>query len=133
VRDVLQRQIYDWLPAARPAEQGESNSAVNKEPSDTNPASTMEILECLGRTDLGIVWFPILIDEDTLHLDATWDNAQLRASEVHEAMLKFMFAIVWLSDPQNLERLVADCEFHIPGLKVTDLGPFENYRNLFGY
>lgn len=130
VRDVLQRQIYDWLPAARPVEQSETTPGVeNKETSATNTASSMEILECLGRTDLGIVWFPTLIDEDTLHLEATWDNAQLRASEVHEAMLKFMFAIVWLADPQNLERPVADCEYHIPGLDVTNLGPFENYRN----
>jgi hypothetical protein len=127
VRDVLQRQIYDWLPAARPVEQDETTAVGDQETAEA--ASSMEILECLGRTDLGIVWFPTLIDEDTLHLEATWDNAQLRASEVHEAMLKFMFAVVWLSDPENLERPVAECEYHNPGLEVTDLGPFENYRN----
>lgn len=130
VRDVLQRQIYDWLPAARPVEQIENTLTEEKrETSDTKEASSMDLLECLGRTDLGIVWFPTLINEDTLHLDATWDNAQLRASEVNEAMLKFMFATVWLSDPENLERPLIDCEYHIPGLEVTDLGPFENHRN----
>ncbi|KAJ5630493.1 Nonribosomal peptide synthetases (NRPS) [Penicillium longicatenatum] len=114
--DCLPRQIFDWLPPVRPIEQEGSF-----EP-------RMRALEILSRTDLGIVWFPSLIDDKVLLLDATWDDAQLRSSEVHEAMSKFIYAIVWLSEPSNLDRPVMECEFDISGYEITDLGPWENYH-----
>ncbi|KAJ5802192.1 Nonribosomal peptide synthetases (NRPS) [Penicillium pulvis] len=110
----LPRQIFDWLPPVRPLEQ-----AGNIEP-------RVRALEILGRTDLGIVWFPSLIDDNVLNLDATWDDAQLRSSEVYKAMSEFMYAIVWLSDPSNLNRPVVECEFDIPGYDITDIEPWGN-------
>ncbi|KAJ6103316.1 Nonribosomal peptide synthetases (NRPS) [Penicillium sp. IBT 16267x] len=110
----LPRQIFDWLPAVRPVGQG-----GNFEP-------RIRALEILGRTDLGIVWFPSLIDDKVLHLEATWDDAQLRSSEVYQAMSEFMYAIVWLSEPSNLDRPVMECVFDIPGYEITDLEPWGN-------
>ncbi|KAM3072511.1 hypothetical protein ACMFMG_009309 [Clarireedia jacksonii] len=115
VKDILQRQIYDWLPSTRP---------MNQE--GPEKPQLMEILECLGRTDLGIVWFPTLLKGEVLHLEATWDDAQLRASEAHEAMSEFLCSIAWLSEPANLDRRVQECEY--TGYEITDIGPFENYR-----
>jgi len=120
VLNLLQRQIYDWLPSARPTE---STILITGGP--TKPPA-MEILDVLGRTDLGIVWFPTLIGNDVLNLNATWDDAQLRASEVQEAMSQFMNAIVWLSDPNNLDRPIGECSF--TGYQTEDFGPQEDYR-----
>ncbi|KAJ5637225.1 Nonribosomal peptide synthetases (NRPS) [Penicillium lividum] len=112
VLDTLPRQIFDWLPAARSVEQEEIIE------------QRIRTLEILGRTDLGIVWFPSIIHDNVLFLEATWDDTQLRSSEVYKAMSEFMYAIAWLSEPSNLNRPAMECEFNIPACEITDLEPW---------
>ncbi|KAJ5936152.1 Nonribosomal peptide synthetases (NRPS) [Penicillium verhagenii] len=112
VLNTYPRQLFDWLPAVRPVEQ------------DHIIQSRMRRLEVLSRTDLGVVWFPSLVDDNVLYLDVSWDDAQLRSSEMYKAMSDFMYAIAWFSEPSNLDRPVMECEFEIPGCEITDLEPW---------
>jgi acyl carrier protein len=99
VRDILRRQLFDWLPSA-----SQSASAGER-------ADSAEILEVLSRSDLGLVWYPSLLPGDYLMLEVSWDDAQLRASEVYQAMSEFLCALAWISNPDNLDKPVSQCEF----------------------
>ncbi|KAA8647997.1 hypothetical protein EYZ11_004201 [Aspergillus tanneri] len=112
---LLQRQVFDWLPPTREA---------NNDLSVT--LSPLRLLEILPRTDLGIVWFPSLSDSDILELEVTYDDSQLTTAEVRQAMTEFMSATAWLANPDNIQRPVSDCQFD--GLQITDIEPHYRYR-----
>ncbi|KAJ5710441.1 Nonribosomal peptide synthetases (NRPS), partial [Penicillium malachiteum] len=95
VRDILQRQLFDWLPSTPSSEKVEGE-----------PAAPVEMLEVLSRSDLGLVWFPSLLPGDYLMLDVSWDDAQLRGSEVYHAIEEFLCALVWISNPENFDKPV---------------------------
>lgn len=115
VRDILQRQLFDWLSSSP------SNEDVSGE---AGPSA--EMLEVLSRSDLGLVWFPTLLPSDNLLLEVSWDDAQLKASEVCLAVEEFLCAMVWISSPVNLERPVAECEFN--GNKIWTEGKKSLHR-----
>ena len=125
VRNTLNRQVFDWLPDIRP---NQSTSAeAEQEKNVSNPAS-VEMLEVLSRTDLGFVWYPSLTESNTtLKLNTTWDDAQMHASEVSQAMKGFLSATAWLSRPENWERPARECKFEMED-EITDVGPEKCYR-----
>ncbi|KAJ5917371.1 Nonribosomal peptide synthetases (NRPS) [Penicillium verhagenii] len=100
VRDILQRQLFDWLP-----------SPPSSENVDGEPAAPVEMLEVLSRSDLGLVWFPSLLPGDYLLLEVSWDDAQLRGHEIYQAIQEFLCALVWISNPENFDKPVTQCEF----------------------
>jgi acyl carrier protein len=100
VRDILRRQLFDWLPTPPP------NKDVGEE-----IGLSADMLEVLSRSDLGLVWFPTLLPGDYLLLEVSWDDAQLRASEVYQALEEFLCAMAWISNPVNFYKPVAECEF----------------------
>ncbi|KAK9850738.1 hypothetical protein MYU51_011841 [Penicillium brevicompactum] len=122
---VLGRYKFDWLPDIRP---NQSTSAkAEQEKSVSNPAS-VEMLEVLSRTDLGFVWYPSLTESNTtLKLNTTWDDAQMHASEVSQAMKGFLSATAWLSRPENWEQPARECKFEMED-EIIDVGPEKCYR-----
>jgi acyl carrier protein len=101
VRDILRRQLFDWLPTPPSNEDGEGKSVPSA-----------EMLEVLSRSDLGLVWFPTLLPADDLLLEVSWDDAQLKASEVYQAIEEFLCAMAWISNPANFDKPVTACEFN---------------------
>jgi hypothetical protein len=101
VRDILRRQLFDWLPTPP------SNEDVG-----TESTPSAEMLEVLSRSDLGLVWFPTLLPGDHLLLEVSWDDAQLKASEVYQSIEEFLCAMAWISNPANFDKPVTHCEFN---------------------
>ena len=67
--DAFRRQIFNWLPVA--------------------PSWNMEKLvnmQVESRTDCGVLWNCIMMDQTTLKMNPTWDDAQLRRVEIEEMM-----------------------------------------------
>lgn len=120
VRNTLNRQVFDWLPDIRSPQPTAGGD-------ETNLAS-VEMLEVLSRTDLGFVWYPSLTESNkTLKLNTTWDDAQMHASEVSQAMKGFLSATAWLSKPENWERPARECKFETED-EIMDVGPEKFYR-----
>ncbi|KAH7348361.1 hypothetical protein BKA65DRAFT_594211 [Rhexocercosporidium sp. MPI-PUGE-AT-0058] len=71
--DAFKRQIFNWLPVA--------------------PTWSMEKLKNMqveSRTDCGILWNCIMMDQTTLKINPTWDDAQLRRVEIEEMMAEIL-------------------------------------------
>jgi hypothetical protein len=104
--DLLQRQVYDWLP--RISERLSSPAASDNEAKE---AVSFGVLELTGRSDLGVVLFPTMPADGKMSLEVTWDDTQMGLSEANTAASEFLNAIAWLADPVNLEEPVLNCEF----------------------
>lgn len=104
--DLLQRQVYDWLP--RISERLSSPAASDNEAKE---AVSFGVLELTGRSDLGVVLFPTMPAGGKMSLEVTWDDTQMGLSEANTAASEFLNAIAWLADPVNLEEPVLNCEF----------------------
>ncbi|KAL3481511.1 hypothetical protein BJX99DRAFT_253435 [Aspergillus californicus] len=96
LEDVIHRQTFNWL-------------MQHYSESDADP---IRLTDCIARSDIGFMWFPALLPDNVLHLNVTWDDAQLRASEVYEFTAQFMSAVAWLSDPDNMGKPVSECRFN---------------------
>lgn len=95
LEDLFHRQTFNWLMR-------------QYSESDADP---IRLTDCIGRTDIGFMWFPSLLPDNVLHLNVTWDDAQLRADEVYDITSQFMCAVAWLSDPDNMGKPVSECRF----------------------
>ncbi|KAL5362922.1 hypothetical protein BJX96DRAFT_177609 [Aspergillus floccosus] len=115
--DLLRRQIFDWMP-----------SASNDNASTATTPAPMKILEILPRTDLGMVWFPNLSEDDMLELEVTYDDAQFTAAEVRQWMTQFMNATAWLANAQNLQRPVREYDGQLDELQIAEVEPHHRYR-----
>ena len=61
-------------------------------------------------TDLGLQWNCGSVSEDTLFVNARWDDAQLKLREVQSAMDVFIKAVQWLAAPENWNKRVGEFE-----------------------
>ncbi|PMD40355.1 acetyl-CoA synthetase-like protein, partial [Hyaloscypha variabilis F] len=66
-KDAFKRQIFNWLPVP-PAFELQGLRKVQIE----------------SRTDCGLLWNFLMLDQTTVNMNPTWDDAQLRRSEVEE-------------------------------------------------
>ncbi|KAG4433661.1 hypothetical protein IFR05_010849 [Cadophora sp. M221] len=65
MEEVLRRQIFNWLP------RGLADNLKH-----------LKSVQKIGRPDLGLLWNCSMLDQKTLIVNASWDDAQLRRSEV---------------------------------------------------
>ncbi|USW52954.1 Putative AMP-dependent synthetase/ligase, Condensation domain, phosphopantetheine binding ACP [Septoria linicola] len=93
--DTMQRQIFNWLPGLK---------STMSEPDD----SPLKRTQMQSRSDVGILWNCGMI-EDTFHVTASYDDAQLRKTEVEEAVERWCRISEWVSKEENWERAVGDC------------------------
>ncbi|CAG7977034.1 unnamed protein product [Penicillium salamii] len=125
VRSILNRQVFDWLPDISSTQSTAGEAGQERSAGDS---ASVEMLEVLSRTDLGFVWYPSLKEADTtLKLNTTWDDAQMHATEVSQAMKGFLSAVAWLSKSENWERPARECRFDTED-EITDVGPEKCYR-----
>ncbi|PVH71342.1 acetyl-CoA synthetase-like protein, partial [Cadophora sp. DSE1049] len=71
--DASRRQIFNWLPVA--------------------PSWNMEKLvnmQVESRTDCGVLWNCIMMDQTTLKMNPTWDDAQLRRVDIEKMMAEIL-------------------------------------------
>ncbi|KAJ5293528.1 uncharacterized protein N7443_009481 [Penicillium atrosanguineum] len=101
--DIVHRQSFNWIMGGY------------KE----HASDPIKRIEAIARPDLGLSWLPALLEGNMLRLTVSYDDAQLRASEVHNIMTEFLCAVAWLSDPANMDKNVAQCEFQ--GQDIVDL------------
>ena len=64
-KDAFKRQIFNWLPVP-PSWEFQGLRKVQIE----------------SRTDCGLLWNFVMLDQTTVNVNPTWDDAQLRRSEV---------------------------------------------------
>nr|XP_023908644.1 nonribosomal peptide synthetase vlms-like [Quercus suber]POF15630.1 putative acyl-coa synthetase yngi [Quercus suber] len=93
--DIMRRQILNWLPGLQSA---------MAEPSD----SPLTRIQMQSRSDVGLLWNCGMVG-DVFHVTASYDDAQLRASEVRECVERWLAIAKWMTDPDNWSRKIGDC------------------------
>lgn len=101
--DIVHRQSFNWIMGGY------------KE----HVSDPIKRIEVIARPDLGLSWLPGLLQGNMLRLTVSYDDAQLRAIEVYNIMTEYLCAVAWLSDPANMDKNVAQCEFQ--GHDIVDL------------
>ncbi|KAJ5302434.1 hypothetical protein N7476_009233 [Penicillium atrosanguineum] len=89
--DIVHRQSFNWIMGGY------------KE----HASDPIKRIEAIARPNLGLSWLPALLEGNMLRLTVLYDDAQLRASEVHNIITEFLCAVAWLSDPANMDKNVA--------------------------
>ncbi|OJJ38789.1 hypothetical protein ASPWEDRAFT_149311 [Aspergillus wentii DTO 134E9] len=79
----------------------------------------IKVIENISRSDFGLFWLPGMMEGDLLRLTVKYDDAQLRAKDVYNIMTEYLCAVAWLSDPENVDKPVSECEFQ--GRDIVDL------------
>ena len=90
------RQVFNWLPGTA--------SKIDNHPKN------LKQLQLDTRSNLGLKWNCGFEDEERMFISATWDCAQLRATEVAAAADVFARAVEWFTTPENWDRTLGDCE-----------------------
>jgi len=75
--EAFRRQFFNWLP---------SSTAAMK-------FRKLELVQYLSWDDMGLLWNCFMPNRETLQINVTWDDAQLRRVEV-EGLLEELFAVV---------------------------------------
>ncbi|KAK5121564.1 hypothetical protein LTR85_004736 [Meristemomyces frigidus] len=96
--DVMRRQIFNWLPGMR--EQG-----GQARPHDPQ----LLRVQLQSRSDVGMLWNCGLIDDKIFQMNASYDDAQLRAQEVGEIIERYFEIAAWITDPLHWSESVGDC------------------------
>ena len=90
MRDAFKRQIFNWLP--------------------TSPMLDFEKLkraQIESRTDCGILWNCIMMDQTTLQINPTWDDAQLMKVEVEKMLEEILKTAAAFATEANWENHVS--------------------------
>ncbi|KAG6988915.1 hypothetical protein G7Y79_00068g096140 [Physcia stellaris] len=94
---LFRRQCFNWLPGTK--------SRVGKN------LKRVEQVQMEFRSDIGLQWFCGFQDDETIFIDAKWDNAQLRKREVEQALDVFVDALRWVTSADNWDKSLAECGF----------------------
>lgn len=94
IDSIMRRQVFNLAPS--------SNVASNEE------ESSLRKIMVQSRSDLGVHWNCRMVDQ-TFHVNAIYDDAQLSAVEVREAVKRFCAIAGWLADMANLDKPVGEC------------------------
>lgn len=93
--EVVRRQIFNWL--------GEHVYL--------SPCAKMVQAQRISRSDVGMLWNCGVAkgdDEQLMTVNASYDDAQLRAAEVGEATTKLLEIAAWLADPGHWHDRLQD-------------------------
>ncbi|KAH9210763.1 hypothetical protein DL95DRAFT_370521 [Leptodontidium sp. 2 PMI_412] len=88
--DAFRRQIFNWLPVA--------------------PVWSLERLKNMqveSRTDCGILWNCIMMDQTMLKINPTWDDAQLRRVEIEEMMAEILRVAEAFATEENWGKAIS--------------------------
>ena len=88
--DAFRRQIFNWLPVA--------------------PSWNMEKLvnmQVESRTDCGVLWNCIMMDQTTLKMNPTWDDAQLRRVDIEEMMNEILRVAEAFAKEENWVKTIS--------------------------
>jgi hypothetical protein len=92
------RQVFNWYPRMT-----------------TQDMKRLMRTKLEGRSDIGISWVFRLSsqpgEEDTVVLEASWDNCQLTIEEIQQATQQVLSAVKWLSNPDNANKPIQGCIF----------------------
>ena len=91
--DIIRRQGFNWLPS--------TNTQFRY--------GNIRQIQVDSWSDLGLRWNCIQVDAQTVAVNASFDDAQLRAAEVEKAVDELLEAARWVADTENLERKLGDC------------------------
>ncbi|KAF1819461.1 acetyl-CoA synthetase-like protein [Dissoconium aciculare CBS 342.82] len=105
--DIIRRQIYNWLPRM----QGGSAS----ETAD----SSLQRIHIQSRSDVGLLWNCGLVDEHTIQVNASYDDAQLSVSEVEEALDLLFIILRKITDPEHLDDSIGSVLTDVPTPKTS--------------
>ncbi|CAG8975463.1 hypothetical protein HYALB_00004779 [Hymenoscyphus albidus] len=67
--EIIRRQIFNWLTGGLPVEY-----------------KCLQNVQTVSRADVGLLWNCKMLDEDTLQVHLSWDDAQLSCSEADEIL-----------------------------------------------
>ena len=88
--DAFRRQIFNWLPVAP---EWNLEKLVN--------------MQVESRTDCGVLWNCIMMDQTTLKMNPTWDDAQLRRVEIEEMMAEILRVAEAFAMEENWEKTIS--------------------------
>ena len=101
--DIVRRQSFNWIM------QGYQQQTAHR----------IQRIDGVGRPDIGFSWLPGLSNGNLLRLNVTYDDAQFRANTIYNIMTEYLCAVAWLSEPDNMDKPVGQCEFK--GYDIVDL------------
>lgn len=89
--DVWRRQIFNWLP-----------------PDESGELQCIQKIQQISRTDVGLLWNVMSVGAESIRLLPSWDDAQLRRSEVEGWAQDIIRFAQWLSKKDNWNRPITD-------------------------
>ena len=89
--DICRRQVFNWLPNTRPRYEHLQQVLVE------------------SRSDLGLQWNCMQVDQKTVEVHATFDGCQLRLEEVEVALGEMLEAAGWVASLDSWLRMVGEC------------------------
>ncbi|KAJ5998272.1 hypothetical protein N7451_006082 [Penicillium sp. IBT 35674x] len=110
--DIVHRQSFNWIMGEY---QGHASDPIKP-------------IEAVARPDLGLSWLPGLSEGNKFRLTVSYDDAQLRATEVYNIMTEYLCAVAWLSNPANMDKNVDQCEFQSHDIMDLDREGPGRYR-----
>lgn len=96
---LMRRQAFNWPP-------GMLNSDFGPQDKPSLHRSFIHV-----DADVGYVWSGALASSDTLFLNVSYDDAQVKISEAKEWCAEVLAACEWLGNPENWGRAVDRCVF----------------------
>lgn len=87
--ESMRRQIFNWLPGLAGVAKGRPDNAP------------LRRLQLQSRSDVGLLWNCGMLDGETFHMNASYDDVQLRATEVEDAVQELFGIAAWITDPKN--------------------------------
>lgn len=90
MEDVMNRQAFNWLPPM------------------TSGYRSMQRKQILSRADIGLLWNCVMVERDTVCVMPSWDDAQLRRSEVEEILGVYLDIAEQLAKKDNWEKTIGE-------------------------
>ena len=92
---VLQRQEFNFIP--------------NLDYQPRKGRTSLRRVQQLSRSDIGFSWTCRQTAASSVHLGATYDDAQLRAEDAQAAVEDLLVKAAWIADLENWEKPVGSC------------------------
>jgi hypothetical protein len=87
MEEFMRRQLFNWLPGG-----------------SKPPYKIIENVQTLSRTDVGILWNCGMVNQETVRMHASWDDAQLTTADIKGLLSDMMSITEQLAKKENRER-----------------------------
>jgi hypothetical protein len=87
VEEFMRRQLFNWLPGG-----------------SKPPYKILENFKTLSRTDVGILWNCGMVDQETVRMHASWDDAQLTKADIDGLLSEMMSITEQLAKEGNWDK-----------------------------